>query len=119
MTAILAISVLNDNPSCTQTFFLWGHLVAGPNWRASIGTAILLLAPTGIFLGFVAPYVARHVHAIILVFRCTCRNALSTPARSDSGVPACMQLLAACTGQRLPVPYCLPRPWHHPSAGTR
>mmetsp|Transcript_17328 Transcript_17328/g.29618 ORF Transcript_17328/g.29618 Transcript_17328/m.29618 type:complete len:463 (-) Transcript_17328:349-1737(-) len=53
-----------------ETFFFWGHMVAGPNWRASVGTALLLLAPTGIFLGFVAPYVAREVHAVILVFSC-------------------------------------------------
>lgn len=51
-----------------ETFFCWGYLVGGPNWRASLGTAFLLLAPSGIFLGFVAPYVTREVHAIIMVF---------------------------------------------------
>ncbi len=54
----------------SQQFFCWGHLVAGPNWRASIGTAFLLLAPSGIFLGFVAPYVAARTHEVILAFRC-------------------------------------------------
>lgn len=53
-----------------QKFFFYGHLVAGPNWRASIGTAILLLAPAGIFIAFVASYLTLEVHAIIMVFRC-------------------------------------------------
>ncbi|KAJ9529000.1 hypothetical protein QJQ45_007078 [Haematococcus lacustris] len=53
-----------------ETFFLWGHLVAGPNWRASLGTASLLLAPTGVFLAFVAPYLTRQLHVVIMVFSC-------------------------------------------------
>jgi hypothetical protein len=52
-----------------QKFFCWGYLVAGPNWRASLGTAFLIAAPTGVFLALVAPYLTREVHAIIMVFR--------------------------------------------------
>eukprot|EP00198_Chlamydomonas_reinhardtii_P010974 XP_001700311.1 predicted protein [Chlamydomonas reinhardtii] len=53
-----------------ERFFCWGYLVAGPNWKASIGTAMLISAPAGIFLAFVAPYMGLHVHIIILVISC-------------------------------------------------
>ena len=52
-----------------EVFFCYGHLVAGPNWKASLGSAALLIGPTVIFLTFVAPYLMFHVHAIIMVFR--------------------------------------------------
>lgn len=52
-----------------QKFFLYGFLVAGPNWKASIGTALLIAAPAGIYLAFVAPYMGLHVHIVILVIR--------------------------------------------------
>ncbi|KAG2430389.1 hypothetical protein HYH02_013751 [Chlamydomonas schloesseri] len=53
-----------------ERFFCWGNLVAGPNWKASFGTALLISAPAGIFLAFVAPYMGLHVHIIILVISC-------------------------------------------------
>jgi palmitoyltransferase ZDHHC9/14/18 len=36
------------------TFFCNGHLVAGPHWPSLIGTALLIIIPNGVFLGFVA-----------------------------------------------------------------
>ncbi|KAG2486112.1 hypothetical protein HYH03_015207 [Edaphochlamys debaryana] len=53
-----------------ERFFCWGYLVAGPNWKASIGTALLISAPAGVYLGLVAPYMGMHVHVIILVISC-------------------------------------------------
>lgn len=53
-----------------EKFFLYGFLVAGPNWKASIGTALLIAAPAGIYLAFVAPYMGLHVHIVILVISC-------------------------------------------------
>ena len=52
-----------------EVFFCYGHLVGGPNWKACFGSAALIVAPTVIFLVFVAPYLTFHVHAIIMVFR--------------------------------------------------
>ncbi|GFR51175.1 hypothetical protein Agub_g13449, partial [Astrephomene gubernaculifera] len=53
-----------------ERFFCWGFLVAGPNWKASLGTAALITAPAGIYLAFVAPYMGLHVHVVILVISC-------------------------------------------------
>ncbi|EFJ45166.1 hypothetical protein VOLCADRAFT_106120 [Volvox carteri f. nagariensis] len=53
-----------------ERFFCWGYLVAGPNWKAGIGTALVIAVPAGVFLAFVAPYMGVHVHAIILVISC-------------------------------------------------
>ncbi|GLI60784.1 hypothetical protein VaNZ11_003017 [Volvox africanus] len=53
-----------------ERFFCCGYLVAGPNWKASIGTALVIVAPAGIFLAFVAPYMGLHVHVILLVISC-------------------------------------------------
>lgn len=64
-----------------QRFFCWGYLVAGPNWKASIGTAMLISAPAGIFLAFVAPYMGLHVHIIILVIRCASLQQLARVTR--------------------------------------
>jgi len=51
-----------------EVFFCKGYLVAGPNWKATFGSAALIIAPTVIFLVFVAPYLSRVVHAVIMVF---------------------------------------------------
>mmetsp|Transcript_14045 Transcript_14045/g.30408 ORF Transcript_14045/g.30408 Transcript_14045/m.30408 type:complete len:424 (+) Transcript_14045:382-1653(+) len=53
-----------------EKFFCWGYLVAGPNWKASLGTAFLIVAPAAVFLALVAPYLMFEVHAIIMVFSC-------------------------------------------------
>ena len=42
-----------------QTFFCGGRLVAGPAWSSLLGTSMLILAPSGVFLGLVAPEVSR------------------------------------------------------------
>jgi hypothetical protein len=57
-------------PVPLQKFFCWGFLVAGPNWKASIGTALLIAAPAGVFLGLVAPYMADEVNVALLVIGC-------------------------------------------------
>ena len=51
-----------------EVFFCSGYLIAGPNWKATFGSAALIVAPTVIFLIFVAPYLSRVVHAVIMVF---------------------------------------------------
>lgn len=53
-----------------ERFFCGGRLVAGPNWKATFGTASLIVAPTAIFLAFPATYLTLHVHAVIMVFAC-------------------------------------------------
>ncbi|GLC42428.1 hypothetical protein PLESTB_001097600 [Pleodorina starrii] len=53
-----------------ERFFCWGYLVAGPNWKASIGTALVISAPAVIYLAFVAPFMGFHVHMVILVISC-------------------------------------------------
>lgn len=67
--AVYALPVLRRPPPRMQRFFCYGHLVAGPNWRASLGTAALIAAPAGVFLGLVAPYLMFHVQVVIMVFR--------------------------------------------------
>ncbi len=104
--------------------------MAGPNWRAAIGTAFLLLAPAGIFLGFVAPYVTKKVHAIIMVFRCGDTGVGAWRGRRQSrGAHAGArwvlrarmraQLPAAGPVRRVPGADQLPRPGHHPAARAR
>jgi hypothetical protein len=66
-SGILALS--NPYIALLQRFFCWGHCVAGPNWKSAFGSALLIVAPTVVFLYFVAPYVAREVHAVLLVIR--------------------------------------------------
>ena len=51
-----------------EIFFCGGYLVAGPNWKACFGSAALIVCPAVVFLACVAPYLAIHVHAVILVF---------------------------------------------------
>lgn len=53
-----------------EKFFCWGFLVAGPNWKASLGTAVLIAAPSGVFLGFVAPYLMDNVNVVLLIIGC-------------------------------------------------
>lgn len=52
-----------------ERFFCFGYLISGPNWKAGLGSAFLIAAPTGIFLAFVAPYLTQQLHAVIMVFR--------------------------------------------------
>lgn len=51
-----------------ERFFCYGYLVSGPNWKAGVGSAFLIAAPTGIFLAFVAPYLTRQLSIAIMVF---------------------------------------------------
>ncbi len=51
-----------------EVFFCCGLLVGGPNWKAAFASAALIIAPTVVFLTCVAPYLAFHVHAVIMVF---------------------------------------------------
>jgi len=53
-----------------EQFFMGGRLMAGPNWKACIGTVSLIAIPSGVFLGFVAPYLSKHVHTVIMAFSC-------------------------------------------------
>lgn len=52
-----------------QHFFCWGRCVAGPSWKSGMGTLALLIAPTVVFLVFVAPYMSARVTPAILVIR--------------------------------------------------
>lgn len=91
-----------------------------------MGTAALLVAPTGVFLAFVATYLTFEVHAIIMVFRCAhllrkelCKFGAHacTPQASDDIDPTwCLQLPVACPQHPVPVPDGLPGPWNHPAA---
>ena len=51
-----------------ERFFCYGYLVSGPNWKSVFGSALLIAAPTGIFLAFVAPYLMRQLSIAIMVF---------------------------------------------------
>lgn len=53
-----------------EKFFCYGYLVAGPNWKACIGSALLIIIPSGVFLGLVAPYLTFRVNIAIMVFSC-------------------------------------------------
>lgn len=43
--------------------------MAGPNWKSCLGSLALIIAPTVVFLIWVAPYMARKVSWAILVVR--------------------------------------------------
>jgi hypothetical protein len=52
-----------------QRFFCYGHCVTGPSWKSGLGSLVLLLGPTVIFLVFVAPYMSARLSPAILVVR--------------------------------------------------
>lgn len=91
----------------TQRFFCYGFCVTGPSWKSGLGSLALLIAPTVVFLVWVAPYMAQHVTPAILVIRCARararwvlgRRAGATAASSGKG-----QLVAA----RRPLPIRTP-----------
>lgn len=56
-------------PTPTQRFFCWGHCMAGPNWRSCIGSVLLLVVPTLVFLIWVAFYMGQRVNWVIFVAR--------------------------------------------------
>ncbi|WIA15175.1 hypothetical protein OEZ85_001859 [Tetradesmus obliquus] len=53
-----------------ERFFCWGHCVTGPSWKSGMGSLLLLIAPTVVFLVFVAPYMSRKVTPAIMVVSC-------------------------------------------------
>jgi len=52
-----------------QKFLCWGHLITGPNWKPTVGTVFILVAPVVIYLTFVASYMTIQRSAAIMVFR--------------------------------------------------
>jgi hypothetical protein len=52
-----------------QRFFCCGHCMAGPNWRSCVGSLLLLVLPTVVFLIWVASYMGRQVSWAIFVVR--------------------------------------------------
>ncbi|GBF91499.1 S-acyltransferase-like [Raphidocelis subcapitata] len=53
-----------------ERFFCCGHCMAGPNWRSCIGSLLLLVLPTVVFLVWVASYMGRRVSWAIFVVSC-------------------------------------------------
>eukprot|EP00879_Flechtneria_rotunda_P016922 GHRR01017715.1.p1 GENE.GHRR01017715.1~~GHRR01017715.1.p1 ORF type:complete len:167 (+),score=36.36 GHRR01017715.1:507-1007(+) len=53
-----------------ERFFCWGCCVTGPSWKSGMGSLLLLIAPTVVFLVFVAPYMARALNPVVLVISC-------------------------------------------------
>jgi palmitoyltransferase ZDHHC9/14/18 len=51
-----------------EKFFMGGRVIAGPNWKASIGTAALVLVPAGVFLAWPAWYMGNQVSWAIFAF---------------------------------------------------
>lgn len=52
-----------------EVFFFDGRIMAGPNWRAPFGSALLIIAPTAVFLAFPATYLMINLHPVVMVFR--------------------------------------------------
>ncbi|KAG1668042.1 hypothetical protein FOA52_006576 [Chlamydomonas sp. UWO 241] len=73
-----------------EVFFLGGRVIAGPNWRASLGTASLVLVPAGVFLAWPCWYLGQHVSWAIFVFGIilplTSMVFLASTALSDPGI---------------------------------
>ncbi|GAX81070.1 hypothetical protein CEUSTIGMA_g8505.t1 [Chlamydomonas eustigma] len=59
-----------ENWQGNEVFFCYGYLVGGPNWKATFGSAALIVCPTVIFLTFVSPYLTFQLNAAIMVFSC-------------------------------------------------
>lgn len=83
--AALLIAPATPHPTHPpQRFFCRGYLVGGPNWKASLGTAALVVMPAGIYIAFVGVYLAQEVHAIILVIRCGALHTVHPPGASTT-----------------------------------
>jgi hypothetical protein len=77
-------------PLNTQRFFCGGRCMAGPNWRSCIGSVLLLVVPTVVFLVWVAWYMGRRVSWAIFAISCAlpvlCLSWFLVTACSDPGV---------------------------------
>lgn len=60
---------LFDGHTRPQRFFCWGRCMVGPNWRSCIGSVLLLLVPTVVFLVWVAYYMGQKVSWAIFAVR--------------------------------------------------
>eukprot|EP00775_Hariotina_reticulata_P008112 gene8112-8306_t len=73
-----------------ERFFCYGHCVTGPSWKSGLGSLVLLIGPTVIFLVFVAPYMAVRVSPAIMVVSCLlplfCVSMLLMTSCRDPGV---------------------------------
>jgi hypothetical protein len=72
--------------------------MAGPNWRSCIGSLLLMIAPTIVFLIWVAWYMGRKIHLSIFIVRWGAAGAVGAAGAARLGVGARPRQLHAVVG---------------------
>lgn len=54
----------------THYVFCGGRVVIGPDWKALLMSLFIIIAPIGVFLGFIAPYLGREVSWSLVAVTC-------------------------------------------------